>query len=90
MTPGVADFDTLFEDDDDDRGYIQVKDVSWVANGGTLPASGNGARYAVLLDDDVDVAAREVLAYWDLSSARVVSEGQTFLLENCEIRLNEN
>jgi len=89
LTPGATDFDVLTEDDTNDRALIQVKDVVWTAAGGPIPASGNGARYAVLTDDNVTVGSREVLAYWDLTSDRQVSDGQTLTLQNCDLRLNE-
>jgi len=72
-----TDFDVLTEDDDNDRGLIQIKDIVWTASGGTIPLSGDGARWAVLLDDNATIASREVYAYWDLSSDRQVSDGQT-------------
>lgn len=84
-----TDFDSLTENDTDDRGEIQIKDIVWTAAGGSIPASGNGARYAVLLDDNGTIANREVLAYWDLTSDRSVSSGQTLTLQNCELRLTE-
>ena len=89
LTPGSTDFDVHTEDDAEDRGLVQVKDVVWTASGGPIPASGNGARYAVLLDDNATIANREVLAYWDLTSDRSVSDGQTLTLQNCELRLDE-
>jgi len=90
LTPGAVDFDTLTEDDTGDKGLVQVKDVVWTASGGNLPASGSGARYAVLLDDNATVANRLVLAYWDLTADRTVSDGQTLTLQNLEIDLNES
>lgn len=84
-----TDFDTLTENDTDDRGELQIKDVVWTAAGGNLPASGNGARYAVLTDDNGTVGSREVWAWWDLASDRTVSDGQTLTLQNCELRLTE-
>jgi hypothetical protein len=89
LTPGATDFDSITEDDTNDLGKIQVKDVVWNASGGTIPASGNGARYAVLTDDNATVANRLVLAYWDLVSDRSVSSGQTLTLQDCELRLTE-
>ena len=82
-------FDVWTEDDTNDRGLIQAKDVVWTASGGPIPASGLGARYAVLLDDNATVSAREVLAYWDLVSDRTISAGQTLTLQDCELRINE-
>jgi len=90
LTPGAVDFDVLTEDDAEDRGYIQVKDVVWLAVGGGMPSAGDGARYAVLLDDAGVVADREVLGYWDLDSSLAVSEGQVLTLADLELRLNES
>ncbi len=84
-----TDFDVLTENDTDDRGDMQIKDIVWTASGGPIPASGNGARYAVLTDDNVTVGSRLVLAWWDLTSDRSVSDGQTLTLQNCELRLTE-
>ena len=89
LTPGSTDFDVHTEDDAEDRAFVQIKDVVWTASGGPIPASGNGARYAVLLDDNATPGDREVLDYWDLTSDRSVSDGQTLTLQNCEIRLDE-
>ena len=85
----ATDFDVWTEDDVNDRGLIQIKDVVWTASGGPLPASGSGARYAVLTDDNVTIASREVYHYFDLVSDRSVSSGQTLTLQDCELRLNE-
>lgn len=90
LDKNATDFDVLNEDDTNDRGDIQIKDVAWTASGGNLPASGDGARYAVLLDDNGTVANREVLAFWDLSSDRTVSDGQSLTLQNLELRLTES
>ena len=89
LTPGATDFDVLTEDDTNDRGLIQIKDVAWTASGGPIPASGSGARYAVLTDDNVTEGSREVVNYWDLVSDRSVSDTQTLTLQDCEIRINE-
>jgi len=88
LSKNSTDFDVWTEDDDNDRGLIQVKDIGWTASGVALPASGDGARYAVLLDANATVANREVWAWWDLSSDRAVSDGQTLTLQNLELRLN--
>jgi hypothetical protein len=86
----ATDFDVLTEDDANDRALIQIRDLVWTASGGSLPASGNGARYACLTDDNATQGSREVWAYWDLTSDRTVSSGQTLTLQNCELRLNES
>jgi hypothetical protein len=84
-----TDFDYLNEDDGNDYAQIQLKDFGWTATGGSLPASGNGARLAVLTDDNATPANRNVIAFWDLSSDRTVSNGQTMTLQNCELRATE-
>lgn len=89
LTPNDTDFDTLTEDDANDRGLVQIKDVVWSASGGPIPSAGDPARYAVLLDDNVTVADRLVLAYWDLVTGRTVSDGQDLTLQNLELRFNE-
>lgn len=90
LTPGSTDFDASDENDTSDYGYIQLKDVAWTASAGSIPASGNGARYAVITDDNGTIGSRIVLAYWDLTSDRSVSAGQTLTLQNCELRLTES
>ena len=89
LTPGATDFDVLLEDDTADRGDIQVKDVVWTASAGPIPSAGNGARYAVITDDNATVSLREIYAYWDLVSDRAVSDGQTLTLQDLELRLTE-
>lgn len=89
LTKNSTDFDVLTEDDANDRALIQLKDIVWTASGGSLPGSGSGARYAILTDDNATQSARAVEIYWDLTSDRVVSSGQTLTLQNCEIRYNE-
>lgn len=90
LTPGATDYDVWTEDDTNDRALVQIKDIVWTASGGSIPASGNGARYAVHTDDNATVASREIYHYFDLSSDRSVSDGQTLTLQDCEIRINES
>lgn len=87
LTPNTTDFDTLTEEDTSDYGAVLVKDVVWTASGGTIPASGDGARYAVITDDNGTVGSREVYAWWDLTSDRIVSSSQTLTLQNLELRI---
>jgi len=83
-------FDVLTESDASDYSQMQVLDVVWTASGGNLPASGTGAVYAVLTDDNATVASREIYAYWSLTSARTVSDGQTLTLADLEMRVDES
>ncbi len=89
LARNATDFDVLTEDDANDRALVQLKDLVWTAAAGPIPASGGGARYAVMTDDNVTQGSREVLHYWDLVSDRTVSDGQTLTLQNCELRINE-
>lgn len=84
-----TDWDTLTEDDTNDRALAQIKDLVWTASGGPIPASGNGARYALLTDQNATVGSREILAFFDLSSDRSITDTQTLTLQNIELRLTE-
>lgn len=90
LTPGATDYDVWTEDDTNDRGLVQIKDIVWTASGGPIPASGNGARHAVHTDDNATVANREIHQYFDLVEDRSVSDGQTLTLQDCEIQTNES
>jgi hypothetical protein len=89
LSRNATDWDSLTENDTDNRGEIQIKDLVWTASGGTIPASGNGARWAVLTDDNATQGSREIYAWWDLTSDRSVSDTQTLTLQDCEIRIKK-
>jgi hypothetical protein len=88
ISRNTTDWDVLTEDDTADRALVQLKNIAWTASGGPIPASGAGARYAVLLDDNATPANREVLIVWDLGADRTVSSGQTLTLVDSERRSN--
>lgn len=77
-------WDTITEDDGADLAFVLAKDLVWTASGGPLPASGGGARWAVLLDDDT---TPNLVAWWDLTSDQSVSDGQSLTLQDCRINL---
>ena len=90
----TPDFDVLTEDDTNDRAIIQIKDIIWYASSGAaIPASGDGARYAVLTDGTGEsgeiIGDRQVLAVWDLLYSRTVPAGERLTLANCELRAVE-
>lgn len=89
LARNTTDFDVMTEDDTGDMGFIQAKDVVWTASGGPIPASGNGARYAVCTTPDAGAGNKKVIAFWDLTADRTVSVGQSLTLQNCELRLTE-
>ena len=84
LIPGT-DFNTITEDDG--YAYIRFRDIVWTAAGGPIPASGDGARWAVLTDNNTTIDSREVLAWFDLTSERSVTVGNTLTLQDLEIRL---
>jgi hypothetical protein len=94
-TGGIAvarnstDFDVYTEDDSNDRALVQIKDLVWTASGGSLPGSGNGARWACLTDDNATQGSRIVVDYFDLVSDRTVSDTQTLTIVDAEIRLTD-
>ena len=79
-------FDVWTEDDTNDRALVQLVDQVWTASGGPIPASGGGARYMALLDDNVTIASRQVIAGFDLAADRTVSDGQSLTIQNAELR----
>lgn len=90
LTPGATDFDLWSEiDGSTDVGRVQIKDIVWTASGGNIPASGDGALFAVLLDHHATVGSRQVLAYWSLSSARTISDTQELSLNDLQIDFAE-
>jgi len=90
LTPGDTDFDVFTEDDTNDRAFVQIKDLVWTASGGTIPPSGNGARYAVLTDSTGEsgetIGDRQVIAMWDLVTTREATVGFVITLADCELR----
>ena len=87
LTPGGTDFDVISEQSG--YGNFQIKDVEWTADGDNLDATGDGARYAVLTDDNETPSDRLVLFGWDLGSDRNVSDTQTLTLQNLEGRISQ-
>lgn len=59
-----------------------LKDIAVTAAGGPIPASGAGARWAVLTDANGTLANREVFEIYDLGSPVTVSDGQTATLSD--------
>jgi hypothetical protein len=88
LTRDATGFDSSTENDTDNRGEIQAKDVAWTASGGPIPSSGPGASYAVLTDDNVTIGSREVFAWFDLTGPHTLSAGSTLTIQNAEIRVS--
>jgi len=86
LTPDATDFDVMTEDDTGDKSTVQIKDLKWTAGGGPIPSAGDGARYAILTDDNGVVGSRQVIAAWDLVTDRSCTDTHSITLEDCELR----
>jgi len=89
LTPGATDFDVMTEDDTGDKALCQIKDIVWTAAAGPIPDSGDGARYAILTDDNGTIGNRQVIAAWDLVSDRSCTDTHSITLEDCELQAVE-
>ena len=78
---------TVTEVDSTVGAKVVLDNVVFTASGGNLPASGDGARWGVLLDGTG--GSSNVLAYFDLVSDRTVSDTQTLTISAAEIDANE-
>ena len=89
ITP-ATEFDSLTEDDANDRAYVQMTDQTWTASEGAIPASGGDAYYAGLTDKNATSASRELFYIWSLGADYAVSDTQELTLQDAEIRINES
>lgn len=72
----ATDFATVLENAAQMRSEWLIKNEVFTAAGGVLPASGLGAYWAVLTDNNATVANREVWMFWTDGEAKTVSSGQ--------------
>jgi len=86
LDPNATDFDVFSQDNTNDLGLIQIRDVVYTASGGSIPDSGNGARWGVLTDDAVTVSEREVFAFFDLVDDLSVTDGEAITIADATIR----
>jgi hypothetical protein len=89
LTPNGTDFPTLTEDDTNDLARLTTKTISWTASGGSIPASGSGALFAVFTDDNGTVASREIWAWHDLSGPLSVSDTQSLTITSISLTLSD-
>lgn len=82
-----AGFDVWTEDDTNDRALVQAVDWVYTASGGPIPASGGGARWFGISDDNGTVASRQIFGAFDLVSDRQVSDGQSLTIQDAEFRI---
>ena len=89
LTPNDTDFDVTTEDDALDKALCQIKDIIWTAVAGPIPSAGDGARYAILTDDNGTIANRQVIHAWDLVTPRSCTATHTITLQDCELQAIE-
>ena len=85
LVPTTTHFDALSVTDS--TATISIRDIIWTASGGGIPNSGDGASWAVLTDNNTTIASRVVYAWWDLTSARSVTDGNTLTLQDLELEI---
>lgn len=81
-------FPSVTEEDVNQRAIGRAANVVWTASSGPIPASGSPAIYAVLLDDNVTVADREVWAYASIAQG-AVTNGADLTLTNWDFILRQ-
>lgn len=90
LSKNTTDFPSITEDDTNDLASVTVKDTTWTAAGGPIPASGGGATYVVLTTDEGTVANRQVIAFASLgSNAVVVVDGQPLTISLFKLKGTE-
>ena len=92
LTPGTTDFDAVLQDDTNNLAEVQIRDLLLAASGGSIPASGDGISYAVLLDDASPASTREVLYYWDCrdgTNPRSIADGQNITWKDFQLQARE-
>jgi len=83
------DFPTFTEDDSADKGVLGLKNLTVTASGGPIPSSGNGARYAVLTDDNGTISSRKVYLWFDLLSEKFLSDTQQLQMNGMNAEIHE-
>lgn len=75
------------QDDSGDTGDVTMKDAVYQATGGgTIPVSGLGAAYAVLMDFNATQANGQLIAWFDLGGAKITGTNSTLTLTGFKLR----
>lgn len=80
VTLDSSGFDVLADDSGNSRQYLQLADVQWTASGGSIAAAGAAL---VMTDSGTD----KVWAVFDFGGTVTATDGGTFTLQNCELRV---
>lgn len=87
LTRNTTDFPNITENDTTDLASVDLKNLTFTASGGNLPASGNGARWLVITTDEATVGNRQIICWFDLTANRIVSDGQSLNLNSGKIQI---
>ena len=88
ISRAAASFPMLLEDDVNQKGVAGLKDIILTGNGGPIPRTGKGARYAVLTGPGAVIGDRKVYLYDDLVVDKNVSKGQDLRMEGLTAELS--
>lgn len=80
-------FPTLTENDTRGMAEVIIADTSITASGGTIPASGDNAKYIVLTGDNATLANRDVYAYWTYEYEQNAPDTETIDMNGLSLSL---
>lgn len=87
LAKNVTDFPGITQDDTNNLSKILVRNLTWTAIGGDLPANDVGARWMGLCSGAAGVD--DVIAFWDLGASRVVTNTQQLQVNSAEIDITD-
>lgn len=83
-------FPTITENDNRGSATVVIADKSITASGGTVPVSGNAAKYIVLTGDAATVSQREIYAYWPYEFLQTAPATETIDMNGLSLTLESN
>ena len=87
LSKNTTDFPGITQDDTNNKGKVLVRNLTWTAAGGDLPINDVGARYMCLCTGTA--GTDDIIAFWDLGAARVVTATQALQVNAAELDLTE-
>lgn len=90
LTGNATDFPVLIEDNVNDKGVIGLRALILTASGGSIPKSGDPARYALLTGPGSNISNRKALCHYDLVADKVAVNGQEIQIPASKIELIES
>lgn len=74
------DFDTYTEDDGSNNAYVQIKDITFTASGGTCTTT-----HSYLLDNNGTEGSRLTIAYFDHGATQNIPDTSTLTLQDIQL-----